>query len=256
MNSDPRKPSWLREHRQNVLAIVGYYAALAIALLVSKWFIVNPSVGTVVILLALLAPFVIGRLSVIEYGNVKVQLRDLQKEVKETRTQVTQEVAQVRQEVSQKIAEWEERARDYLGTDSLMVADAKVAGMRETINISDEEVGAGLTAHDPERRVPSYLQLQVRPNVRFAGPLASCFQLERQYAAASGDTRPLWQLLVAVQVCYESEEIPDSDYDNLLLSMRRCLEFLVATPIVDRGGQCKKRLREMIARFGANRSRT
>jgi hypothetical protein len=241
--------SWFHRHK-SLATVAAYYSTLIVALLLSRWLLGNIGVGTLIILLVLVAPFIAGRLSTIEYGGLKVELRELKVEVKEARSQLTQEVSEVREEVNKRLAQLESQARNYLATrDQLPVADAMIAEMRNTIDLSKEELKAGLDTLDAGRRIPSYVQLQVQPDQQFIPLLAPCYWLEQYYANTTGDTKPLWQLLVATERCWTAGR-PERVATELLMNMKHCLEFLQMSSRLDRGGQCKARLGELVAIVG------
>jgi hypothetical protein len=126
--------------------------------------------------------------------------------------------------------------------------------MRRLSPLSEKDVLEGLNNPDASVRVATYLELQVRPKASVAPNLIDCFWWEQLEARKSSDTRPLWQLLVAVERCIllSNEPITQVDSRRLELLMRHCLQFLEATDSVDRGGECKRRLEILLTRIPAN----
>lgn len=226
----------LRGVGKKVGAIVAYYAVLGVGLFLIRLLSDPPKISPPILLIVLLAPFLIVRLSGIEYGGLKVVLRDL-----------TREVAEVRKDVNQRLEQLSMQTRDYLGTRPLGLADQKIEQMRNTINLSDDEVVQGLKTLDAEQRVPAYVQIQAHPDRSYLTLLAPCYWIEQIYASRTLDTRPLWQLLVATQFSHNLPgEVGESVPLVLVMSLRHCLEYLQLSSDLDRGGQCKARLASIL----------
>ncbi len=68
---------------------------------------------------------------------------------------------------------------------------------------TNEEVDLFLTSPDPNLRIIAYMQLQTRPDPSRLSGLADCFFLEGFLASREKETRPLWQLLVAIGQVYQ-----------------------------------------------------
>jgi uncharacterized protein YjbI with pentapeptide repeats len=143
-------------------------------------------------------------------------------------------------------------SREYLKPQPLALSDQRAEEIRQTIDLSAEDVEAGLTSADPEMRVPAYIQLQVRPDARYLAQLNNCFWLESYLANSQKETRPLWQLVVAVQFCSRSGLNDRSLKRRFTSTMRICLAYLEADETVDPDGQCEKRLRQVIRRVESN----
>jgi hypothetical protein len=243
--------------------ILGYYPLVLLALVVQRRLSIAPTVGTILLILLFVIPFVLPRLSSFEYGGLKVEMRDLRNEVRETKHDVRREVSEVRQGYEALNAQLNEllaRSRDYLRPQPLRVSDEKIQQMRDDMHrsspLSEKDVLEGLNNPDASVRVATYLELQVRPTANVASTLIDCFWWEQLEARKSGDTRPLWQLLVAVERCIllSDEPIMQVDFRRLELLMHHCLQFLEATDSVDRGGECKERLKILLARIPAAES--
>ena len=70
---------------------------------------------------------------------------------------------------------------------------------------------------------------------------------EVEYAIESNETRPLWQLLVAVAVfatVTNPEEVQFLSYD-----LRNALQLLEQVPTLDPDNQCKEKLRGLIMTY-------
>lgn len=244
--SHPRSRWRLNDAQRRALVASIYYVAVIAALAIDHWFSFKVGASSVIILIALLAPFIVGRLSSFEYGGVKVQLRELKQEVLGATDQISRDVSNTREEINARIEQLAGQSREYLLAQPLAISDQKANEMRRTINISPEEVTRFLASPDPGFRVPAYIQLQVRPDSAFLRNLTDCFFLEGFLADTKGETRPLWQLLVAVKSCAGQAQLNNDDKRRLLMAMRHFLEYLDGETTLDRGGQCKKRLHLLI----------
>jgi hypothetical protein len=223
--------------------IVIYYAAAIIALIINHWFPFKATTSSILIIILVLAPFIASRVSQFSVGSITLQFRD---EIRRSRKILQQDIAKASKNVDNRLAELMNRSKEYLTPQSLDISDQKAAEIRSTINLSAEEVETGLSSFDPNLRVPAYIQLQTRPDPKYVAQLSNCFWLESYLTSTQKETRPLWQLLVAVERCYQKLS-DDSLKKHLILSMRHCLEYLDSNATVDRGGQCKERLRLLLA---------
>jgi len=227
-----------------ILAV--YYAAAVIALGINHWLPFKATSSSVLIVVLVLAPFLANRVSNFSIGNFSVQLREVKDELRKSNKQVRQEISNVSRNVDDRLAELINQTKDYLMPQSLAISNQKADEMRRTINLSAEEVVAGLSSFNPDLRVPAYIQLQVRPDPQYIAQLSSCFWLESYLASSRKETRPLFQLLLAVRDC--SSHLNDESLKKRLgLSMRHCLEYLDSDTTVDQGGQCKQHLRQLLA---------
>jgi len=233
-----------------VLAV--YYIAAIIALTINHWIPFKVTTGSVVIVVVILAPFIVSRVSQLSIGDfVNIQLREIGDKVDtrlaEVGSKVDDRLAEVGSKVDDRLAELINRSRDYLTPQPLSASDQKAEEMRKTINLSAQEVEAGLASFDPNLRVPTYIQLQVRPDSEHFTQLSGCFFLESYLASFQKETRPLWQLIVAVQACLGNGLNDELARNRLMLAMRNCLAYLESDDTVDTGGHCKKRLRAVLA---------
>lgn len=156
---------------------------------------------------------------------------------------------------AQRLSDAVARAREYLMPQPLSVAEAVV----ETIRRSFSEAGIRpqlahvipyLASPDAVYRVVGYLATQVAAaqgvDLRtWSLELAACFGREQRHALERHETRPLWQLLVAVgNVINQNPPEPDRSY--LRDAMRDTGTFLHQNLQLDPGGQCKARLRKLL----------
>jgi hypothetical protein len=235
---------------KRVLVAAAYYAAVIVALLLSHWAIFKFEASSLIILIAIIAPFIVDRLSSIEYGGVKVQLNELKHEFRGTTDKIAHEVSKTRDELNSKLEQLARQSREYLLPQSLELADAKASEIRDKVNIGPEEVELLLASTDPNQRIIAYFQIQNRPEPRHLESLAECFFIEGFLATKQKETRPLWQLLVAVHSV--SRDLGDLNFvakHKVHIGMHYILDWLEADPSVDRGGQCKARLRLLIPIF-------
>jgi hypothetical protein len=70
------------ELRKRVLLAAAYYAAVILVLLLSHWFTFKVETSSVIILIALVAPFLINRLSSFEFAGLKIDLNEFKHEVR------------------------------------------------------------------------------------------------------------------------------------------------------------------------------
>jgi hypothetical protein len=239
------------DFRKRLLVAAAYYAAVILALVLNHWLTFKIESSSVIILIALLAPFIVSRLSSFEYGGLKVELNEFKHEVRGATMELSREVSKTRDEVNSKIEELASRSRDYLQPQPLQLSDAKADQLRREVNITDEEVAVYLASPSPYERIIAYFQLQMRLDKARLSSLADCFFLEGFLASTQKETRPLWQLLVAIGNPFYpiSTEIDEVAKRKVLMAMRHCLEWLELDGSVDKGGQCKNRLRQLIERF-------
>ena len=254
----------IREYLRENSWILGYYPLVLLALVIQDRLSIAPTIGTILLILLFVIPFILPRLSSFEYGGLKVEMRDLRDEVRETKEDVRREVSEVRQGYEVLNAQLNElltRSRDYLQRQPLSVSDEKIQQMRDDMRhsapLSEKDLLQGLNNPDASVRVAAYLELQVRPNANVASNLIDCFWWEQLEARKSSDTRPLWQLLVAVERCLllSDEPIKQVDYRRLELLMHHCLQFLEETDSVDQEGQCKDRLQILLTYLPATDSK-
>jgi hypothetical protein len=240
----------LSELQKRVLVASAYYAAVISALLLSHWLIFKVGASSIIILIALVAPFIASRLSSLEYGGVKVELNEFKHEVRGATRKLSREVSETRDELSSKFEQLVNQSREYLRPQSLEFSDAKAGEIRKEVDISAEEVNLFLASPNPDLRIIAYIQLQARPEPDRLQDLADCFFLEGFLASKQKETRPLWQLLVAVQSLSEDiTKLDDAAKSKTAMAMHHFLEWLEADTSVDRGGQCKTRLRLLIPHF-------
>src|SRR5690349_11500852 len=93
----------LSDTQKRILLAVVYYLAVVAALVINHWFSFKVGASSIIILVALIAPLIVGRLSSFEYGGVKVQLRELHQEVTVAKEQISRDVSDARAEINSKI---------------------------------------------------------------------------------------------------------------------------------------------------------
>mgnify|MGYP006285897707 FL=1 len=238
---------WVEKHWWIAL----FYIAIISAVSLLKWLNVSLDQTTLIVIAIVLLPFIVQRLTEIEAGGVRVTLRELKNEVTETKQTVTQEVAAVREDyrqLSDHLTRAVEKASTYLKPQPLLISDHLAAEMRNTVNLTSVEVEQGLSSIDPNMRVPAYIELQVRPISQLSDQLIDCFLLEQWLARKQKETRPLWQLLVAVEKLITSSQVFDSD--RVLFALNQTLHFLQSDDSIDPGKQCEKRIRHMLVILG------
>ena len=174
----------------------------------------------------------------------------------EVRGSTTKETPADRSDPAQRLSDAVARAREYLMPQPLSVAEAVV----ETIRRSFSEAGIRpqlahvvpyLASPDAVYRVVGYLATQIAASqgVDLRGwslELAVCFGREQRHALERHETRPLWQLLVAVGNVI-AQRPPEPDRSYLRDAIRDTSTFLQQNLHLDPGGQCKARLSQLLA---------
>jgi hypothetical protein len=174
----------------------------------------------------------------------------LRHEVRGATTNISREVSETRSELNSKIEQLAGQSREYLRSQPLAVSDAKADELRKGVSITGEEVELFLRDPNPDLRIIAYIQLQAKPDLSRLSDLANCFFLEGFLASTQKETRPLWQLLVAVEFLYRSStKVNDAAKHKAGMAMRHMLEWIEADATIDPGGECKDRLRRLIPNF-------
>jgi hypothetical protein len=99
---------------------------------------------------------------------------------------------------------------------------------------------------DPLRRVVAYVRFQMQPSAQAAHVFPVALQQETSLANATHETRPLWQLLVAIGVSIDAQIVQAHELPLLRVALRATamlLETMAGTQHVDSGGECRLRLR-------------
>lgn len=78
--------------------------------------------------------------------------------------------------------------------------------------------------------------------------LTSGLARERREASERNETRPLWQLLVALDFAV-STELPRYERDFARNALNDMLSFLRANSHIDPGSECERRLQEVLRRL-------
>ena len=227
-----------------------FYLLILAAVWARKEYGLEVDTPSLLLILLVLLPLILPRLASLEYGGMKVELRELRNEVVETKQEVKKEVSDVREayrQMSDRLAAMAERSADYLKPQPLSVSDQKATELRETINLSDEDVEAGLWSLDPNLRIPAYIELQVRPRRRLFAVLLDAVWLEQIHARRRLETRPLWQILVAInKALLKFGELSTEETERTLLVLRHLLEFLRSDERIDPGKQCETRTQKLL----------
>jgi hypothetical protein len=234
--------------------ILAFYGVVIAVIVIQERIKVTVDQNTIILLVIFLLPFAFSRLSSLEYGGFKLELRELRNEVVETKQEVRREFSEVREgyrNLSDRLAQLAERSADYLKPQPLQLSDEKAEQMRRTINLPDEEIELGLHSLDPNLRIPAYIELQVRPRKRFFHQILDSFWLEQLLARRQKETRPLWQLLVAVgSLLREFPDLSETDKGRARLMLQHTVEFLKSDDTVDPGKQCERRTELLLSELG------
>ena len=148
-------------------------------------------------------------------------------------------------------------AHDYLLPHALSTAEAVAEVIRRTIQRSSaqlkiDDVTPFLRSGNAAYRVVGYLATQalVKTSDNTADwtmELTAGLARERREASERNETRPLWQLLVALDLAVTSG-IPHYERDFARNALNDMLAFLLANSHIDPGGECKHRLQEVLGR--------
>jgi TIR domain len=152
---------------------------------------------------------------------------------------------------ARRIAEAVQRAREYLLPQPLSVSEAVAESVRRSFSEAGVvpslmHVSPYLASGEAAFRVVGYLAAQVAAaqgaDIRsWALELTAAFGREQREAVEHQETRPLWQLLVAVgYLLKQSPSHPDRDY--LRDAMRDTQTFLQQHGHIDPDGECKRGL--------------
>jgi hypothetical protein len=242
---------WIsRDASKRLLVLVAYYLAVIAALAINHWLSFKVNTSSILVLVALVAPFLVDKLSRLKFGDLELEFREVK--------QALNDVKEMSNDINARLQELTERARDYLRPQPLSISDEKAEEMREamrrgSVRLTPAEIEAALASLDSNQRVPAYIQLQVNclagrePEPNYIAQLSNCFWLESFVACTLHETRPLWQLIVALQVCYAVLLDDESLESRVRLNMKHCFEYLRSDRTVDPGGECKERLVELLA---------
>jgi hypothetical protein len=170
-----------------------------------------------------------------------------------------QRLPQVTPNPAQKLEEAVMRAREYLMPQPLSASEAVVATIRRSFSLARvrpqlTHVIPYLASPDAAYRVVGYLAVQVANeqglDLRSWLPeLMIGFSREQREALERYETRPLWQLLVAVgDVISQRPRDPERGY--LREAMHDMQTFLQHNTQVDPGGECKKQLNYLLKTLG------
>jgi hypothetical protein len=225
-----------------------YYIGVGAVIAIQQRLKIEITQDTIILIAVALVPFVFTRLTKIEAGGMKFELRELRNEVIETKQEIRREVAQVREGYQALSDRLTSLAADYLKPQDLMSSDAKMSALRETVKLSDEEIIQKLPSRVPDDRIQAYAKLQVRPRRELLRALLECYPREKELALRSNETRPLWQLLVATNYWLDhfSRGSTSADIEEVQKVLTDMLDFLRGNKTIDPGRQCRNRLEEIL----------
>jgi hypothetical protein len=227
-----------------------FYGMIGLVIFLQQRTHIELKEGTVLLVVLLLLPLIIPRLARLEYGGMKLELRELRNEVVETKHEVRKEVSGVREQyrhLSERLAKVVQKSEDYLKPQSLEISDEKARALRESINLSDQEVDLGLESLDPNLRVPAYIEMQVRARPQFVAKLIDSYWLEQLHARRYKQTRPMWQLLLATD--FQTPDMSPTERQRARLLLTHTLEFFRSDSSIDPGNQCKIRIEQILQRL-------
>jgi hypothetical protein len=186
--------------------IGGYYVVPIGAIFLVPLMRIEFSITALILILLVVAPFLIDRLSSFEYGGVKVELRDLEdrvsKRIDDSGIRVRGEIEAVRDSLEEKLADFSRVSADYLRPQPLEISDAKIEELRnDPPTLSKSDLSTALATLNPNLRIPAYIQLQCFPDYGFADEVANCFLIEQFEAATHKETRGLLRRTVIVRGC-------------------------------------------------------
>ncbi|MES2644730.1 MAG: hypothetical protein V4850_34900 [Myxococcota bacterium] len=142
-------------------------------------------------------------------------------------------------------------ATEYLAPQSLRAADARAATLRARLELPDPrdrfDVHAALASPRSPERVVAYIALGSWPRGADCRALAEALAREPDRAlAAGGETRPLWQGLVALGSHFHVTAIPDDDRGHALGVLQRLGDRLREERTLDPGGEAKRQIAELL----------
>lgn len=141
-------------------------------------------------------------------------------------------------------------ADEYLKPQPLELSDKLAQAVRQSFKSLDITPDSKLLTpyllnDNASFRVVGYLAYQIKPftDAKIGLNLLACLSKERTHASIKKETRPLWQLLVCI---HRLLAITDNR-DVILYSLKEMLSFLESKDDIDRGGQCKQRIRDLLS---------
>jgi TIR domain-containing protein len=166
--------------------------------------------------------------------------------------------AQPSTSLNQQLNEAVSLAHDYLLPHALSTAEAVAEVIRRSIQRSAarlklDDVTPFLRSGNAAYRVVGYLAAQALVKISDNTPdwiieLTAGLARERREASERNETRPLWQLLVALDLA-ASSGIPRYERDFARNALNDMLAFLRANSHMDPGGECKHRLQQVLGRL-------
>lgn len=140
-------------------------------------------------------------------------------------------------------------SEDYLKPHSLVASDILADEIRNAFRKTGyspdlELLKPYLESDSPEERTVGYISYQTGPSMMIGDLLYSSLDKELKFAETASETRPMWQLLIAIALfatVTDAEEIQFLDFD-----LGPALSLLESLTSVDVGGQCKMKLRGLM----------
>lgn len=160
--------------------------------------------------------------------------------------------ASINKETEAQLAEAIFDAEDYLLPQPLSRSDSVAENIRRVFGSLEIQPGRDhlapyLVDNRAAFRVVGYIAWQIYRPSEAVFDLISCVNGEQVEALKTYETRPLWQLLVCFT--YFLRDHPRSDTSEIIRARLRQLEtFLLSDDRVDPGGECLKRVRQLINR--------
>ncbi|WP_422080264.1 toll/interleukin-1 receptor domain-containing protein [Ulvibacterium sp.] len=143
-------------------------------------------------------------------------------------------------------------AEQYLQPQPLNLSDKIAEAVRNSFFNSEiipniEIIKPYILNEKASYRVVGYLAYQIKPfsNQQIILDFLSSLKIEKQEAIKNKETRPLWQLLVCIELLSEL----DNDVSILIESLSMFLNFMEENQSIDLGGECKDRIRYLIEMY-------
>jgi hypothetical protein len=146
-------------------------------------------------------------------------------------------------------------ADEYLKPQPLELSDKIAQSVRQSfknLNIKpDSKLLTPYLLNDSASfRVVGYFAYQIKPftDAKIGLNLLACLNKEKTHASIKKETRPLWQLLVCMHrlLTMSADRVNTDNRDVILYSLKEMLSFLESKDDIDRGGQCKQRIRDLL----------
>jgi hypothetical protein len=140
-------------------------------------------------------------------------------------------------------------ARSYLQRQPLTASERYASELRKRLQTKHPRRASWvipyLASEEASLRVIGFVLIFSRPSLGSAVDLPGLLTRELQHSLKSGETRPLWQLLVAFAASLAG--LPASDRRIGERAFRSALALLESSKSLDPGGQCKSFLQKCLA---------